>query len=255
MRRVAPLILGGTLIGLVGTAKKAEAVVYIGDPSLDVYKQKTDQTFYDVYQNPESALGGQVQSVEEAADFFNSIPTSNRIAEGNYLNRVRQGTVEGGQLPEGSWAWITVFGKKYKIVATSNGIQILDENEKPVDKPPEELELPTQWKQLSATVREGTGRKGVFIPATGDYYEYTVKVRQTRPSWVCGKSVCYGEWGNTQIVDVLNVQTKHYNLANAILQGGLTVNFSEDVILDYAEGEEYYVNPPSKPGMWIMLPP
>lgn len=69
MKRVVPLGLG-----LAGVAL---AEVYVVDPSIDQYKQKTDQSFYDMYQNPQSIIA---QAMQGRNWFnFNAISTDQRL--------------------------------------------------------------------------------------------------------------------------------------------------------------------------------
>ena len=230
----------GIGIGLIGVVGTANAVVYIGDPSLDLYKEKTDQMFFDMYQNPQSALGGEVQSNPEAKKFFNSIPTGNRIAEGRYLDRVKQATIGGGQLPNGASAKIRIFGKEYRLVATANGIELYDMNGNLV-KSIETLKLNNDWRLIphqyrcgkstctAYTERQGTGIQAIPVPSTGNLYEYVVNLKQTR-GYIRGR---YTPWGKPQIVSVMNVEQKRYNLAKAILNGGVIINLDRDLIEQY----------------------
>ena len=229
------LITGG-IVGIVGSAN---AVVYIGDPSIDTYKQKTDQTFYDMYQNPESALGGQVQSNPQAKEFFNSIPTGNHIAEGKYLDRVKQGTLSGGQVPSGAQVWIRIFGRDYRLIATENGVQLYDKWGHLV-RSVENWQIDnSRWQYIAHsypcgkstcidyTERRTTAIKGIFIPSTGNLYEYVMNIRETRPfrrPWA---------WSPPQPLEVIDVKQKRINLADAILRGGLVVDIDRGLIEQY----------------------
>ena len=233
MKRVKYLTIG-TLLSC-GIIKTADAVVYIGDPSIDMYKQKTDQTFYDMYQNPQSALGGEVQSNPEAKNFFNSIPTGNRIAEGEYLDRVKQSTIGGGQLPDGASTIIKIFGKNYRLVATAQGIKLYDMNGNLVKSV--EISRPTTaWHLVSDTVMEANGIKAIFVPSEGIVYQYDVKFEKTRGKqyYPCGKSTCvrYTPWSSPKIVGITDVFQKRYDLAQAILNGGLVINLSNTAVIE-----------------------
>jgi hypothetical protein len=261
MKKKLNFILLGTSLGLIGGGE-AQAKVYISDPQYDMYKQKTDQTFYDMYQNPNSALGGQVQSNTQAQQVFNSIPTSNHFAEGTYLDRTKQSSVAGGSIPDGAETWITVFGDRYRIVATANGIEMYDRWGRKVNKV-EKIRTTTgvsnvrdegRYYQCGKSTCErnnwtqvGTARgwKKIFIPQTGYAYQYDVELIARRPvnrySYSCGKSTCYrynyGRW-NYQVGKVLNVNSKYFNLANAIVKGGYSI--------DIDSGATWY-KPPSQP--------
>jgi hypothetical protein len=182
-------------------------------------------------------MGKQVQSIKPARQFFNSIPTGNRVAEGNYLNRVQQGTLEGGQLPNGAWAWITILGDRYKIVATANGLKLYNKYGGLQKTPPEKLVVNNDWKRVTDTLERGTGTKAIFIPASGDLFQYGVTVERTRPkhTYKCGKSTCvkYGAWSQPKVVEVNDVKVTHYNLAQAIMQGGISIDISRNRITKY----------------------
>jgi len=238
MKRIG-LITGG-IVGIVGSAN---AVVYIGDPSIDTYKQKTDQTFYDMYQNKESALGGQVQGNPQAKEFFNSIPTGNHIAEGKYLDRVKQGTLSGGQVPAGTQVWIKVFGRDYRLVATENGVQLYDRWGRLV-RSVEAWQIdhrrwhyiPHHYRCGKSTCTEYTERrttavKGILVPSTGTLYEYVIDIKETRPR---GKPWA---WSPPQPLAVKDVRQKRINLAEAIMRGGVVINMDRQLI-------EHYSTPP-----------
>ena len=246
----------GGIIGIVGSAN---AVVYIGDPSIDLYKQKTDQTFYDMYQNPESALGGQVQSNPQAKNFFDSIPTGNHIAEGKYLDRVRQGTLSGGQVPAGSQTWVKIFGKEYKLVATENGVELFDRYGRLVRNIETWQIDNSKWQYIphqypcgkstciEYTERRTTAVKAIFTPSTGNLYEYVINIKETRPR---GNP---NAWSPPQALEVIDVKQKRINLANAILRGGMVINVDQGLIENYKSNispEPVIVKPEEKHSLW-----
>ena len=80
----------------VGTGVVASpllATVYVAPADIDAYKQKTDQSFYDLYQNPNSAIA---QGINPALkNYVNNIKTNNKIAVGDTINKVVIGVVQG----------------------------------------------------------------------------------------------------------------------------------------------------------------
>jgi hypothetical protein len=230
-----------TLLGGLTVTNLGYSAVYVADPSIDHYKQKTDQTFYDMYQNPNSALGKQAQSV--AGEIFNRVPTGNHFIEGSYLERIRQSNLAGGSVPEGTRVSIRVFGQNYILEATANGIKMLDTRTGKVVKSVETVErteMKGEPKDIGRYYRCGKstcensswtqvahflGFKGIFIPASGTLNNYRLDILCKRTVYEHGHY--YGDW-NCNIDKVEDVKTTYINLAKVFLNGGINVDIELD---------------------------
>lgn len=81
MRKVVPLGLA--------IAGAALGEIYIVDPSIDQYKQKTDQVFYDTYQNTQSVIAkGIRRNNPSEAPVFSSVSTDQRLVSGSRLPKL-----------------------------------------------------------------------------------------------------------------------------------------------------------------------
>ena len=89
------------------------ATIYIAPPDIDQYKQKTDQSFYDLYQNKNSVIAeGKNKQLDS---YVNNIQTNNKLFTGNTLVQVAQANLQGKNFKANISGMIRVFGKNFKI--------------------------------------------------------------------------------------------------------------------------------------------
>lgn len=108
---ISKLILSASIIS------SANALIYIVSPDIDNYKRKSDQVFYDTYQNPNSAI----KTNDELKIYTDAIPTTQRLFEGDTIRKVSQGVVLGDRVPAGATAQVTIMGLPYTIGADIEG--------------------------------------------------------------------------------------------------------------------------------------
>ena len=117
-------------LGLAGLTGVALGEVYIVDPSIDQYKQKTDQAFYDLYQNTRNIVSKGIRKENEGVVHkFDSVSTDQRLAdttlnmlpiftdyipdqEGTYIRGVKSGGTRKG-------CWIRDFGSTGMLLVNS----------------------------------------------------------------------------------------------------------------------------------------
>ena len=87
--------------GITGTTI-ANGAVYIAPADIDTYKQKTDQSFYDMYQNPNSPIAKGANPTLKG--LVNNVKTGNKIAVGNTIGKIIQGSVQGAPIKIGTTA-------------------------------------------------------------------------------------------------------------------------------------------------------
>jgi len=97
----------------------ANATIYVSPPDIDAYKKKTDQTFYDMYQNKNSVIAQGANS--KLKGYVNNIKTSNRMFEGDTLMAVSQGYIQGTSIKPGTSGVVRVFGYRFKIGVDNTG--------------------------------------------------------------------------------------------------------------------------------------
>jgi len=91
--------------------------IYIVPADIDNYKRKTDQSFYDIYQNQDSAI----KINPNMKTFTDNISTSQRIFEGETIRTVSQGSVSGTAIPAGVTAKVKIRGIPYVLGTDSKG--------------------------------------------------------------------------------------------------------------------------------------
>ena len=92
----------------VGMAVTSYSAVYIAPADIDSYKQKTDQSFYDLYQNPNSPIAKGVNPALK--NFTNNISTKNKIAIGDTIIKVTQGVVQGEMIKNNTQTYANIPG-------------------------------------------------------------------------------------------------------------------------------------------------
>jgi len=111
-------IATGVLVSAV-TSMTLAGAVYIVPNDIDSYKTKTDQSFYDMYQNKNSVIANGANS--QLTTLTDNVDTSNRIASGSTLNRVGQTNVAGVPVKGGTKGSFTLNGKTYNISIEKDG--------------------------------------------------------------------------------------------------------------------------------------
>ncbi len=111
-------VVTGILVGAV-TSSVLSGAVYIVPADIDQYKQKTDQSFYDMYQNPDSVIANGVNA--NMKRFTNNVDTSSKIASGATINRVGQTNVAGVPVKGGTKGSFVLEGHRYTINIAKNG--------------------------------------------------------------------------------------------------------------------------------------
>jgi len=101
----------------VAAAKAALGAIYIAPADIDTYKQKTDQSFYDLYQNPESV----VKSNPNMQGYTAAIETGQRLFEGQTIQSIAQASIMGSPIKGGTTARINLAGRPYTIAVDDSG--------------------------------------------------------------------------------------------------------------------------------------
>jgi len=95
MKKTVTIAIGASIV-----ATPLLATVYVAPADIDAYKRKTDQSFYDLYQNPNSAIA---QGINPALkNYVNNIKTTNKFAVGDTINKVVVGVVQGNTIKKGT---------------------------------------------------------------------------------------------------------------------------------------------------------
>jgi len=84
------------------------SAVYVAPADIDAYKKKTDQSFYDLYQNPDSAIAKGINPALK--NYVNNVKTNNKIATGDTISKVVIGVVQGDAIKQGTKSSIYIPG-------------------------------------------------------------------------------------------------------------------------------------------------
>jgi len=271
MRRLS--VLGLPLAGL------AFAEVYIVPPDIDRYKQKTDQVFYDMYQNPNSAIRKGIERSGVIRDFtqinrlnrLQSVRTDQRIVSDLDLKELpilpdlsEKADVVGGRQTRVCGArdkrtgmWVNIrwtyddkgLGNAYvnwggaDDVYQGTGIIVL---KKFTSSQCTNTAPIGKSQQCVEEIREG--RKLIINKACTLATVMRIKEKRERPSYACGKSTCYGSWTNWREIEstVAEVIPATYR------QSGWTKTYEEGAetgVISYVERERSSENvtPPQRP--------
>ena len=219
-------VLGLSLAGI------ALAEVYIVPPDIDRYKQKTDQVFYDMYQNPNSAIRRGIERSATLRDSSQSdllrrlqtVRTDQRIASDVDIKELpllpdfsEKADVVGGSQTRvcgardkktGMWVRITWNYDEKGIgnasinwggadeVYRGTGIIVL---KKFTSSQCANSAYIGKSQQCVEEIREG--RKLIVNKACTLATIMKIKEKRERPSYRCGKSTCYGSWTNWNEVE------------------------------------------------------
>ncbi len=209
-------------LGLVGVAL---AEVYVVDPSIDQYKQKTDQSFYDLYQNPQNIVARAIQRQNPSFP-FNSFSTDQRLTS-TQLNTLPLIT----DMNSSSGPGLSVMGGKqvrWCYAYHPDGRSIYFQFEVDDDGNPKSQDVRAWgsyqyrygWNSFriygtavgigwntgsvrcvatcgGGCVRQRKGvRKLVLDTACRNTAVYRTEYERRRRCWRCGKSTCYGSWSS-----------------------------------------------------------
>lgn len=227
MKKIA---LGVALAG-IGVAGTAQGAVYIAPPDVDQYKQKTDQSFYDLYQNPNSPMNVNPQ----AKRYLNNFSTDQKALEGYVLPSLRGAFIQGAHIPRGE-ATVVIAGVPFYLRTGDNGeifvqrrggpfrakrgLSGFAEVSKPLGKP-----KCVSGGKFGCTEKRLKQRDIYFNAVSGDYLVRDSELRQTRS---CGKYGCSG-WSIPSFVRLLDVKKGNVPIATAIKEGRYVVSEDREI--------------------------
>lgn len=217
--------------------------VYVVPADIDNYKAKTDQTFYDMYQNSNSVIANGVDP--QLRSQLQNMDTSDKLATGSTINRVGQASVAGSPVKGGTTGGFTLLGHHYNVAVNKQGDTTLngycaDGKSRIIIKGGNALN--PSGTRCIASGKYGcssyarTAEDAYFDLPTGTLS--TSVVNQSR-DYSCGKYGCHptNNWHTTNVVrldrqkvnilDILNnreIQTRSYQMTTGqpTLQGKYT---------------------------------
>ena len=223
-------------MGIAG-ATIAKGAVYIAPADIDTYKQKTDQTFYDMYQNPNSPIAKGANPALK--NLFANIKTGDKLAYGSTIGKVVQGNVQGTPIKPGTVAHGYIEGigtltfevddqgnvRVYGPYTNSSHTQAVREGSNAIPLSGVRCAATRQinFGKMSATEcteYERSALEEVFDITTGTLTQRYVTERapgicsEHRTSWYSGYVTCHP--GNFGIAVVNNVITHSYDIANIL---------------------------------------
>lgn len=213
------IALGTLMIG-IGIAGTAQGAVYIAPPDIDQYKQKTDQSFYDLYQNP----NGPLKVNPNATPYLNQFSTDQRPLKGYVLPSVRGGVVQGAHLPPNTKALVNIAGVTFEVRVGNDGqvsLRRVGGNGKAVIRngfAEVEETLGTSCAssgKYGCTTQDLRKRTIYFNAVSGDYMVREYTTRQDRS---CGKYGC-SDWGAERFVALTNVDKGTIDMATVLKKG------------------------------------
>lgn len=236
----------------ITSATIAQGAVYIVPADIDQYKQKTDQTFYDMYQNPNSPIAKGANPALKA--LISNVKTGNKFAYGNTIGKVIQGSVQGTPIKVGTTARGYVQGigtltfqvddqgnvKVYGPYTNSNHTEAIREGNNAIPISSTRC-LKTQTynfgkvSRTACTLYQREAVEEVFNAINGNFTQRKVLQNATqtcqphRTGKYTGYITCNRRGFNT--VNVLSVKNQNINIAN-ILKGKqkLAINVDEKQI-------------------------
>ena len=223
------VITGFTVATLVGgIANIANATVYVVPPDIDQYKQKTDQTYTDLYKNPQSPIRRGI--TEQSLQKLDTLPTPNAILQnGADIKKSADAVVQGKTVAEGTELKVVIDGTTINMVAQNGEWKVQS-----CYGSGSCTQLGT-WvkveKNLSGWSCVYSGKYGcekeqknvrqeLFNAFTGEVKVVDQKEQRTRS---CSKYGC-SAWSSPQVVQTLRYQEGAVDIAQAITNGVLKVN-------------------------------
>lgn len=202
----ASLVAAGILAGA------AKAGVYIVPPDIDQYKQKTDQTFYDMYQNQNSAIGKSVNP--NAKPFLDSVNTGQRMVEGYTIPKVKGISIQGTTITSGTTLNLSLAGKRFQVKYTEDGVFVrpIDGGLRVKGSLVQKEDIGRTWCYMGGkygcTVQRGVATDYSLNVVDGVVDVATVLKERTRS---CGKWGCSG-WSGFRDVQVISNKKDTVNL-------------------------------------------
>ncbi len=225
-KRTIATLVGGAVAGMAGMGT-ALAGTYIVPTDIDQYKQKTDQTYYDLYKNPNSTHGKLKKKLSGNREVqkLQSIGTPNVISTNNPLVKKSADATAGGvTVADGTAVRVNIAGKRFTIKYTSDGIQIYGNSRyikgkniviEGDDAIPQGGTRCVSGGKYGCELRERTVAEIYFNPVSG---LVTQNIEKQRKSYKCGKYGCSPTSGWR---DVALVKSSQYSidLARVALKG------------------------------------
>ena len=104
---------------LLASSVSLSASVYIVPSDIDSFKQKTDQAFFDIYQNDESVIANGINDNLKA--YTDSVDTNLKFAEGHTIGKAAQANIGGISLRGGTEGSFVLHGNTYQITVSKEG--------------------------------------------------------------------------------------------------------------------------------------
>jgi len=197
MRKV--LMTAGVIVGL----SPSFADTYIVPPDIDLYKAKTDQAFYDLYQNPKSVLSKSVMGVD-----FGAIATPSKLSNSTNILKVKQANTQGMSIMEGTSVDISVGNIRVRLYANKKGeLELVPlSGEQVTGDWVVKTTYGKSWcassSKYGCTTEKRLGNKELLNAVTGEYRVYSFEETRSRS---CSKYGCssFGNWkfaGNVKLV-------------------------------------------------------
>jgi len=229
-RKAVKLTVAG-LMGAVGAGAVAQGATYIVPPDIDQYKQKTDQTYQDMYQNENSALGKTVKKADTGkysqANRLRSIATPNAIVkDSTVLAKSTQANIQGVSVPEGTKLRVYVNGRSFVITYKGDSSPVIDGDSRYIRgniiafdgsyaKPIGGITC-THSGKYGCDAQERRAENDYLNVVTGEYTKVITK--QSRSCSNYGKYGCrsWGSWSDNGIV---SIQKRVVDLASSAIKG------------------------------------
>ncbi|GEM_PF-2192524 len=207
------LMVAGVLVGLSSSFGET----YIVPPDIDLYKAKTDQTFFDLYQNPKSVFSKSVLGAN-----FQAIATSGKLTNSTTILKVKQANTQGMAIMEGTSVDVTAGNIHVRLSANREGELSITplSGEQVVGDWVIKTTYGSPWCSASSkygcTTEKRLGNRELLNAVTGEYRAYSFEETRSRS---CSKYGCgsYGDWkfaGNVKLVKQAIIDLK-----SAIVKG------------------------------------
>ena len=210
------VVTAGVLATLALSGTEAKAGVYIVPPDIDQYKAKTDQTFYDIYQNQDSAIGKSVNP--NAKSIVNSVNTGQRMMEGYTVPKVKSSNVQGISVISGTETQLYLAGKAFRVKYTDTGVKVIPQSGG--------LKVKGTVVSTTKTVTQQCASGGKYgctelwerdvdysFDSTSGIATATVVDRKRNRN--CGKWGCT-PWSSPKDINVVSTKQEAINLANLV---------------------------------------
>jgi len=260
MKKKAIRLTVAGFMGTVGASAIAQGATYIVPPDIDQYKQKTDQTYQDMYQNENSALGKTVRKADTGkysqASRLRSIATPNAIVRNStVLVKSTQANIQGVAVPEGTKLRIYINGRPFVVTYRGDSVPVISGDRKYIrgnviafdgsyTKPIGGITC-THSGKYGCDTQERRVENDYLNVVTGEYTKVITKQRRSCSNY--GKYGC-GSWNSWKDDGIISIQKQVVDLASPAINGrsvflgdvrvyGIR---SEKDILEGKEGNNYW---------------